>query len=52
MSFLKQLPPNPTDVFKKSDPILLSIPIAFDNSSISAPVFSHNADKLFIEDIL
>ena len=46
------LPPKPTDVFKKLLPILESIPIAFDTSSISAPVFSQSSDRELIEDIL
>ena len=52
MSFLKQLPPKPGDDFRKCFPILVSIPIAVATSSISAPVFSHNADREFIEEIL
>ena len=41
----------PTDAFKNLGPIRWSIPIALDSSSISAPVFSHKAEKLLIEDI-
>ena len=49
MSFWKQLPPNPTEVFKKLLPILESIPIALDTSSMSAPVSSQSSDKELID---
>ena len=52
ISFLKQLPPNPGPAFKKNLPILLSIPTALETSFTSAPVFSHNAETVFIELIL
>ena len=51
MSFWKQLPPKPTDDFKNFEPILESIPIAFETSSTSAPVFSHNSEIAFIDEI-
>ena len=40
---MKQLPPNPGLGDKNLFPILVSWPIAFTTSSISAPVDSHNA---------
>ena len=52
ISFLKQLPPKPIEDFKKLEPILESIPTAFDTSSIFAPVFSQSAEIEFIEDSL
>ena len=52
MSFWKQDPPNPTEVFKNFGPILLSVPNALATSSTLAPVASHNAEMELIEDIL
>jgi hypothetical protein len=52
MSFWKQLPPKPTEAFKKLGPIRLSIPQALATSSISAPVASHTALKELTEEIL
>ena len=39
------------ETFKNFGPILLSIPIAIETSSMLASVFSHKAERLFIDDI-
>ena len=49
---MKQLPPKPGPEFKNLLPILVSVPIAFETSFMSAPVFSQSALMEFIELIL
>jgi hypothetical protein len=47
MSFLKQEPPQPTEVLRKVEPMRVSVPTTRVTSSILAPVASHTADKAF-----
>ena len=50
MSFWKQEPPKPTELWRNFGPIRESVPIALETSSISAPVSSHKAEiELMLE---
>jgi hypothetical protein len=46
---LKQEPPKPTEACKNFSPILLSIPMTFDNPLTSTPVTSHNSEIELME---
>mmetsp|Transcript_25026 Transcript_25026/g.80680 ORF Transcript_25026/g.80680 Transcript_25026/m.80680 type:complete len:229 (+) Transcript_25026:647-1333(+) len=51
MSFWKQEPPKPTDARKKWDPMRTSDPTARATSPTSAPLFSHRAEMLLMEEM-
>jgi len=52
MSFLKQLPPKPTLLFKKLAPILVSAEIHFLASLISESYYSQRMAMLLMDDTL
>lgn len=52
MSFLKQLPPKPTELFKNLSPILVSEAMHFLTSLMSASYYSHKMAILLIEETL
>jgi hypothetical protein len=51
MSFWKQEPPNPTELFRNFGPMRLSLPIALATSSTSAPVASQSAEIELIDEM-
>lgn len=52
ISFLKQLPPKPTELFKNLSPILVSVERHFFTYVISEPYYSHKIAILLIEETL